>query len=964
MNKICLTILLFTLSVNTYGQYYDTGQDPASTRWRSIQTNNFNIVFQEGYDRHAIRLANSLEYARTTVPNSLGVTPRPTNVLLHNQTVVPNAFALLTPFRVEINTCPAQNSYAHDWMQQMAVHEYRHMNQYYALEQGVTKPLYYLTGHHSSTIMLSLFFPSWLMEGDAICMETAMSHSGRGRLPSFEMKTRAQVLEKGIFNFNKASLGSYRDYVPDIYYLGYNIVSYARKLYGTDLLKTALDNITHRPYTLAPLSRAFHEYSGLSREAFYQAAYDSLRMKWQKQADHTRLTPMTRWSKPTNGRYVNYRLGRYLLDTLVLAEKSGRDSYPKIISLDPSGKEHKICIPGYFTSELIFPRVSAGNALPAKQNSPGSFTMDNLTFSHDRIAWAGMMVDPRWKHRSYSVIKVHDLTKGKTQLLTSKTRYFSPDFFPQGDRLAVAEVTEMGENWLTIIDSYTGEELKKYQTPDKALFTYPSVSLDGQSVYSVVIGEKGKSLVEVRMANGSVNTILPYSYQEISRPVDHPTYLFFSAAYSGIDNIYALHKETGAIYQVTSSAYGAGDPDFNSDGTRMIYSDYTADGYALVETRIDPATWTPLEKVEDHSPQIWKDYVDQELGMMEDVNIPDSQYVVGNYKKAHHLLNFHSWAPISFNLQTFSLKPGVSVMSQNLLSTTFITAGYEFEKRISDGRFHVDLSYRGLYPVLDVSASHGVRLLSNDGDSLLRFRESGLMAGLHIPLTFLYHHYAFKVVPQAQYNFILQEQLADEGLPSDPVNNQFIKSSLLLAGQSKKAELNLRPTWSQELELHYNRELNVSGQPGYLASASLTLLTPGVGRHHSLRLYAGYQEKRTTQYDFDEPIAYPRGYYYQTNRKLTSLSASYLFPLLNPDLALGPIVYIKQIRANLFGDLARGLAQNGQTRDYQSFGMELTGEFYFIQSTLPFEIGVRQAWLPVEKSWHTRLLLSINLSKL
>jgi hypothetical protein len=752
--------------------------------------------------------------------------------------------------------------------------------------------------------------------------------------------------------------------VPDEYYLGYNLVSYTRKLYGPDLLTKALDNITRRPWTLAPVSLAMQEYSGLRKVRFYRAVYDSLRLQWEEQAKNTRLTDKTQLSKPADDRYIHYRLGRYVNDSLILAEKSGRDHYSRIISIDRSGRERGICTPGYFTSELIFPRVSTGHALKAPDNSPGSFTMDNLAVCGDRIAWAGMTVDPRWKHRSYSVIKVHDLKKGKTRLLTRKTRYFSPAFFPDGTRLVVAEIDYAGDNWLTIIDSHSGRELRRYQTPDGALFTFPSVSLDGQSVFSVVIGEEGKSLVELVVDDGTVKTILPYGYREISRPVDQPDFLFFTADYSGIDNIYAQDKATGAISQVTSSAYGATDPDFSSDGGRMVYSDYTADGYALVETLLDPSNWIPLEQVEDHSPRIWRDYVNQEPGMMEYANIPDSQYITEPYKKARHLLNFHSWAPLSYNMQAGSLKPGFSVMSQNLLSTTFVTAGYGFDQRIGDGRFHVGLSYRGFYPVIDFSAEHGIRLISNSEDSLLRYRESGFFTGLHLPLVFLKNHYAFKVVPGARYVFVRQERLADEGLPLDPVVNHSVESSLFLSGQSKKAELNLRPKWGQQLELHYKTEPAVSGDRGYLAAAAATLLFPGIGRHHSLMLYAAHQEKQPGQYDFHELVAYPRGYFHQSSRQLTTLSASYLMPLANPDLAIGPVVYLKRIKVNLFGDVAWAIAMDGRSRDYRSYGAELTGEFYFFQGSIPFEIGVRQAWLPVEGAWHTRFLLSLNVSDL
>jgi len=40
----------------------------------------------------------------------------------------------------------------------------------------------------------------------------------------------AQLLEKGIYNFNKATLGSYKTFTPDAYELGYYLVGMGRKI--------------------------------------------------------------------------------------------------------------------------------------------------------------------------------------------------------------------------------------------------------------------------------------------------------------------------------------------------------------------------------------------------------------------------------------------------------------------------------------------------------------------------------------------------------------------------------------------------------------------------------------------------------------------------------------------------------------------------------------------------------------
>lgn len=63
-----------------------------------------------------------------------------------------------------------------------------------------------------------------------------MSNAGRGRLPEFNMTYRAQMLGDGkLFSFDKLLLGSYKDYTGDYYALGYDLTSYARYRYGSDI---------------------------------------------------------------------------------------------------------------------------------------------------------------------------------------------------------------------------------------------------------------------------------------------------------------------------------------------------------------------------------------------------------------------------------------------------------------------------------------------------------------------------------------------------------------------------------------------------------------------------------------------------------------------------------------------------------------------------------------------------------
>lgn len=955
MKKVLIACILLVSFLSAQAQLYELGQDPASVKWRYIRTGNFKIIYPDNYETGAINLANSLEYAHTCVPLSLGARTQRTNIIIHNRTVVPNAFSLWLPQRAEFFICPSQNSYAQDWMEQLSIHEYRHMVQFYRAGQGISRLLYPFTGQWTTGLIWAFFMPMWYMEGDAVCAETVISETGRGRLPYFEMKTRAQVLEKGIYPFSKAQAGSYRDYVPDGYHFGYNYVAYARKWYGQEIFTHALDNAARKPWMVTPFSRGIRQVSGLSKEDLYFRIYDSLAYHWRKQDSLTTLTTFKRISKAYPGAYTHYKLGSYLNDSIRIAEKTGRWDVPKIVKIHDSGREEKICYPGYYTSELIFANVKMGT------NSPGSFTMDNLALENGKMAWAVLEIDPRWKQMSYSVIRIRDIETGKTRRLAPRTRYFAPSFLPGAKQMIVSEVDQSSRFYLTLVDVSTGKQVSRFQTPGNDFFTYPSVSRDGRFAYSVVIGKQGKSLVRIDLQSGSVKTVIPFSYHEISRPVALGNHVFFTGDYSGIDNIYAIDTATSGISQVTSSRFGAVDARISPDGRRMIYSDYTADGYALGEIPIEPGHWIPLADIKDHSLQLWRSYENQESGLMNEKNIPDSAYRSEPYSKAGHLFHLHSWGPFSFNFQTFSLKPGISLMSQNMLSTMFMTAGYEFERRIRDGRFHVELSYRGWYPVLDFSAETGFRMIREKGQPDQRWKESGLAGGVNIPFQFIYNRFAATVTPEIKYRYLLSDRIQpEEGSPVQKKINQ-LEIRLQASNMIKKAELELRPRWGQQILLSFNKGLFGNSATGSLASFETTLFFPGVARFHSLMIYGGYHYNSAGSPDFREIIKYPRGYYYQQNDRLISLSADYTFPFAYPDLEFGRLVYLKRLKANLFFDAGRG-TKPGIINEYRSFGIDLLGDIIPFHHFVVLEIGLRTAYLPLDKQLDFRILLSIDVN--
>ncbi|PKO95853.1 MAG: hypothetical protein CVU14_11325, partial [Bacteroidetes bacterium HGW-Bacteroidetes-9] len=189
--RIFFIIVLALVSLAASGQYYDIGQSPASTKWEKLEAGNFSIIYPSTYYQKAKEAAYLFSVSGKSVAAGLDAKPKLTPIILHTQNAVSNAYSIWAPRRIEVLTTPPQELYAQPWMQQLALHEYRHIVQLSSLNQGFTKFLGYLFGQQAAVVSTGLFVPSWFIEGDAVATETALSYSGRGRVPSFSQSLRA-----------------------------------------------------------------------------------------------------------------------------------------------------------------------------------------------------------------------------------------------------------------------------------------------------------------------------------------------------------------------------------------------------------------------------------------------------------------------------------------------------------------------------------------------------------------------------------------------------------------------------------------------------------------------------------------------------------------------------------------------------------------------------------------------------
>ncbi|NJM16755.1 MAG: hypothetical protein HC896_16525, partial [Bacteroidales bacterium] len=147
-------------------------------------------------------------------------------------TVLSNGFSALAPWRIELYSCPPPDNIPQDWQRHLLVHELRHSVQLNHLNQGLTRVNRFLFGEAGWGISAA-GLPLWYLEGDAVYTETNLLGTGRGSTASFLKGFKAITLEPpGPYTYQKAYFGSFKDFVPDHYQLGYYMVSHVNRIMG------------------------------------------------------------------------------------------------------------------------------------------------------------------------------------------------------------------------------------------------------------------------------------------------------------------------------------------------------------------------------------------------------------------------------------------------------------------------------------------------------------------------------------------------------------------------------------------------------------------------------------------------------------------------------------------------------------------------------------------------------------
>lgn len=937
--------------------------NPPSLKWKKITTPNFRVLYPEGFDVQAQRMANTLEHIRIPESTSLGKPPRRFSVILQNQTSISNGFVSLLPRRSEFFTMPPQDynfTGTIDWLSQLAVHEYRHMVQFDRARTGLSKWLFYAFGPATLAGVSQMAAPMWFWEGDAVATETAFTQSGRGRIPNFGLLMKTNLSEGREFNYHKQYLRSYKHNIPDHYVLGYYMVSYLRKRTGDPLI---WDKITQRswkfPFWPLAFSNAIHKETGLYVSDLYRAMAEDLKKEWTETAGTQPYSASAAVSTSKRKGYTDYKYPQVMADGSILAMKRGIGDIERFVKIGNSKDKH------VFTPGIV--------------NDNGM-----LSAAGTRVVWNEYGFHPRWRRVNYSLIKMYDYSTKRLKIVSRNSRYAGAALSPDTTRIVTVESATDYRVSLLILDT-RGNLIKKLAGTTDAFYSMPRWSADGTKIVTLKTTNGKRSVAAFDVRTGREEELLPATYENIGHPVLYRHYLFFNSPASGTDNIHVLDVQTGTRKQVTASRYGAYNPVISADGTTIFYNEQTRDGFDVVKIPFDVNAWAEFQP--EPKPKSFFQYLVEQEGNPNLLDsIPQKNYSARRYHKLAGVINPVSWGAY-FN--TTLTQADIGLVSQDILSTTTWKAGYLYDINERTGAWRAGLSYQNWYPVVDLDFQFAARK-ANLGEIVydkvvgtdttfnvienlsFDWKEQTVYSGLRIPLLTTSSRYFgnFTVSDYVGFTRVAEFKNSIDGggrvLPSnypqyffrtyqdngDLVYNRFGISAYRLLKRNRR---DINSKWGQTVDLSMYNTVKGSDFTGRQFSFYSVLYFPGFAKHHSLWGYWAFQQTYIPQartsgqgldnYIFPNQIPLPRGISISRFQKFYSMSANYTLPIWYPDVAVGPLVNVQRLRGNAFVDYGFGTSQFGQNPpfsiSYLSVGAELKVDINILRFLPQFNIGVR-----------------------
>ena len=925
---VALCVALSMTRLPAAAQYYSWGAD-APMRWSTLRSDRLQVIVPDTAllpGREALFIAGRIRH-----DIGYGFTHGPMRVpfVLHPENFEANGMVMYLPKRVELRTIPETEGFAVPWMKHLVAHEYRHAVQYNNLNRGVFRVLRILAGQQSPMVSL-LCMPLWGLEGDAVIAETQRFAFGRGLQPSFSIGYRAMQRvgtdasgQRYRRNPDKWFCGSFREYIPDHYQLGYQLNSYAYDRYGEVIWDKIVARAVRRPYYFATTRLGLKKYYGTTVPQLFRDTFDELQGLWDALPDEPdSAEPLVELS---DRNYTTYRWPQPADATTLLVVKEDYDRPARFVLLDTAtGDERTIARTGIFSTRPVL--------------------------RDGRVWWTEYRRSKLFPERVNSQLCWMDLAEGRPHTVDSLRNALYPT--PEADGLAWVEHTPDGI--YAIVDSRGGRMALPFGTEVHGLAWDDATD----ALYALLTEDAGMRIV--RIGDGGLQAVTPATYATISDlRSDNRGGLYFGSIASGKDEAYRLDLLEAAAEPVrlTTSRYGSFAPAPMPGGETAVVTVYDRRGYRPALQPLDslrPTPWSqlPANVVNPERPRWPILQLDTVSFAASEQEAQEQAVPARRYRKALHAIHVHSWLPAALDPfeavddHRVDLNLGATLLSQNLLSNTEVFASYGWN-RDEGSLVRAGLRYTGWGVQLAFGATYGGNQMlyrlstpnpdydASDPDARKVLyqplpdlaKHYALEASASLPLLFQRGYHTRQLTLSAHWNFS-NGRVADlsaierdaEGRITNidriGYNNGLhkLQFGVSFSDQVRMAYRDLAPRFAWQLMVNY--ALNPTNRDfSQFVSLYGHLYLPGFAAHHSLKIAANYQTSvggarfapGYRPLSYRSSVLLPHGFASSAiaSDHYRAASLDYQLPLACPDGGIRGLLYFKRIRLNLGAQAAQ-----------------------------------------------------------
>ena len=896
-------------------QYHTEGIDPFSTRWNQYKTDHYRLLYPQDNVFDARQVSLIIDTSYQALHYGFSRLSKRIPIVLHTQNLRSNGIVTWTPKRAELITTPQTETFAVPWLKQLTVHEYRHVVQMNNLDRNWFRWLSYLAGEQAVGAA-TVFVPKWFLEGDAVLAETAMSSYGRALQPEFTLAYRTYMEDNHCrqFSLDKWFCGSYNDYIPNHYYLGYQITNASYKEFGLQFWDEVFEYVTRHPYFVFPRPIAFKKLYNTSAGQIFNRTFDDLKTKWDA------LPPVEENMRILPTPFRSYTIYSYPLLTpasQIIAHKYDFTHPGRLVQVDPSTAAEKVLT---YTGTL-----SSRPALIGGQ-----------------LFWTEYQTSTFWEQKNRSVVRhmpADGSSRAKTIPNSGNLFYITP--YREGHFAAIDY--DPVEKYSIIFLDPSFQLVRSMSLPKELTVHGMAWDEKTNTLALITLGENGMGLTGVLPGLEGLYAITEPSFVTINHLAAGDGKLFFNSIRSGRDESHFYDLVQRKEVRVSASKFGTVMPSVDPDSQTVVQATYRRGGYLLSVQKLSDA-----EGTEYTYSRLPENLLNPEVASLGVPNLDDMtlsakaqarEIPSKRYRKGLNLLNLHSWAPVAFDAfetaddRNLDFNLGATIVSQNALSNTEAFLSYGYVDKHSWWRAKVRLLAMALKFEINAEYDGGNRSIIRPASEIpvpegwADKKYFSIQGRVYLPIRLYSGNMSRQLTPSVSlthYNtaiYRIEEQKFDAGY-------QKAEIGLSYAQNVQMAYRDLAPRWGFGLQAMLGTA-PFNSDFGSLWSFYGNAYLPGVMANHSLRLRGAYQVQEKQVYHFGSNILFPRGVDYNfAPDKLGSVLADYRFPVAYPDGGFDEFLYFKRISANLFGGYARyKTVLNTGWREAHSYGAEMSIDF-------------------------------------